>query len=37
MVARVDELLRKEDFEVQMCIENNRKLREKENTRQVIS
>lgn len=35
-VTREDELLREEDFKAQICVEN-RKLREKENTKQVIS
>lgn len=35
-VTREDELL-SEDFKAQICVENNRKLREKESTKQVIS
>lgn len=35
-VTREDELLG-EDFKAQICVENNRKLREKESTKQVIS
>lgn len=35
-VTREDELLR-EDNKAQVCVENNRKWRQKESTKQVIS